>query len=335
MRCLSLACELKNQGAAVSFICADLPGSLSKLVTAKHIDVLTISLTQEYKTANNIQLQIYDSIQTSLLLEDLQPDLVIVDHYSLNEVWENKINRFGLKIMVIDDLADRNHHCDILLDQNDLNKHSSRYNALVSESCELLLGPKYVMLRDEFKPSLAASYQPPESIKRLLLFFSLGDDKGETLKAMAGVEGSRGEFEVDIVVGKSNPNLDEIKKKCAENSWEFHCQVDYMSELMMKADLIIGGGGSTSWEKCFLGIPSLSVILAENQVEITESLENHGAIINLGSYGNVLPSSYSSVLDKLNTQTLKEMSSQASLLVDGKGIYRVAKSIFSILAVIN
>lgn len=330
MRCLALATELKNKGAKIIFICKDLPGNFNKLVSDKSIDLLTIDGPASKTISYDNHLQLDDAKKTCSILKDFQPDLMIVDHYSFDHIWENRIKRLVPRIMVIDDLADRQHECEILLDQNDFNTDGSRYKDIVNESCKLLLGPKYVMLRDEFKPNLAASYELPEIIKKILLFFSLGNDQGETLKAMRGILQSRNKYEVDVVIGHTNPDHRKIKEKCKLNQWGFHCEVDYMSKLMLNADMVIGGGGSTSWEKCFLGIPSISVILASNQVEITNLLASHGAVINLGWHDELVTESYSDILNKLDIQILNELSSQASLLVDGKGIDRVIKSIFLI-----
>lgn len=297
MRCLTLAERLRKHDVEVIFICRNLPGNIIQLVRDKlftvhvfsiygssqsnSVDEFLIGLKQD--SANDWQL-------TCDILVKYGPfDWVVVDHYALDEKWESAIRPHTRSIWVIDDLADRPHNCDVLLDQNYHADMKTRYNELVPPSCKQLLGPKYLLLREEFFHAQYNRRHRDGRLHRVLVFFGGGDHTNETGKTLHAIRQlNQPNIHFDIVVGKSNVHLSEVKTLCdLMTNVHFHCQIDYMAQLMNEADLAIGAGGSTTWERCFLGLPALIVILAENQRQGIEKLESSGAFINLGWYSNI------------------------------------------------
>ena len=321
MRCLTLAEALGECGAQIHFICRDLKGNLIDLLRQKAIPV-TILPSGTSSTTNYAQT--IDANESIEALNEGISDWLVLDHYSLGIEWEQQLRPYVKHLMVIDDYPNRPHDCDLLLDQNYSQDGEERYAQVVPDTCKLLLGPQYALLRKAFR-SIREKLKPSDhQLKRVLVFFTAGNDQGETLKAMKGLE-LFGEAElVDIVVGQSNSDNPEIIKKCNELHWGYHCQIDYMPKLISEADLVIGGGGSSNWERCALGAPALITILAENQAPVTEALGRAGIIDNLGWNTDLKPSDYEKALKSITTQRLAEMSQKAFKLVDEKGAERVA-----------
>jgi UDP-2,4-diacetamido-2,4,6-trideoxy-beta-L-altropyranose hydrolase len=200
--------------------------------------------------------------------------------------------------MVIDDLANRPHECDLLLDQNYYRDLDSRYQGLVPEQCVTLLGPEYVLLRPEFTQARARLRARDGTVRRILVFFGGSDPTNETEKVMEALSLlGRPDIEVDVVVGLANPKRDAIQALCgALPNVSFHCQVSNMAELILNADLGVGAGGAAMWERCYLGLPTITVVFAANQARTTEDVATTGAIEYLGWSGRLSPADYAHAL---------------------------------------
>ncbi|OMP65792.1 UDP-2,4-diacetamido-2,4,6-trideoxy-beta-L-altropyranose hydrolase [Domibacillus epiphyticus] len=294
MRCLTLAKQLAHEDVEIIFISRDFQGNSIQYIETEGFKVFTLPASSD---KNHLQWMREswrkDAGDTAQVLQhlDKEIDLLIVDHYSLDVNWEKEIRPFVHHIMVIDDLADRIHDCDILLDQNFYLNLEKRYEGLVPASCQLLLGPNYVLLRDEFLSIDTNSIKRDGTIKKILVFFGGTDPTGETLKTLKAIsecELNLSEIEVNVVVGAANPQNEEIEAFCNKRpQFVFHCQVNNMAELMVKSDLAIGAGGSTSWERCFLELPALTIIVADNQKELSKAVANKGAVYCLGESSQV------------------------------------------------
>jgi hypothetical protein len=162
--------------------------------------------------------------------------------------------------MVIDDLANREHDCALLLDANFYLHLNRRYKGLTPLGTSLLLGPQYALLRSEFL-QVERSEKRTGDVRRIFAFFGGSDPTNETEKLLTALQHiQRRTFELDIVVGAGNPRKQEIERKCRllENV-HFFCQIDNIAELMAHADLAIGAGGTTLWERCYLALPSIVI----------------------------------------------------------------------------
>ncbi len=336
MRCLTLAESLRESGAQPHFICRDHKGNLIDLLRQKAIRVTVFPSTRTVESSGNedsiLGLSVSQSQDAQESIDALNkeiPDWLVVDHYGLGIEWEQQIRPHVKQLMVLDDFPNRRHDCDLLLDQNYSPDCTQLYPQFVPETCKLLLGPHYTLLRKEFS-SMRQQLKPRfHQVKRVLVFFTAGNDQGETLKAMKGLELFGKADHVDVVVGQSNPDNPEIIKKCQKLNWQYHCQVNYMPSLIAEADLVIGGGGSSNWERCALGVPALVTILAENQAPITRALDQAGIIDNLGWNKELQPSDYEKALKSIISKHLAEMSEKAFKLVDAKGAERVAAMLFA------
>ncbi len=335
MRCLTLLDELcqRDSAVAVSFVCRELPGNLIQLVKNKGYEVhpLPCDSKKSDSSPEGATLEA-DTQETQQILDGIgQVDWLIVDHYGLDAQWETAMRPMAKNIMVIDDLANRPHDCDLLLDQNLYEDMEIRYDALLPEHCSKLLGPKYALLRPEFSVARNTLRERDGNVRRLLIFFGGSDHTNETAKALEAIKLlRRPDIAVDVVVGASNSKKEEIKEQCSRMpEVTYYCQVENMAELMARADLAIGAGGSTTWERCCMGLPSLVVTIADNQVEASKTLARQGYILYLGHYDKITGETLASALGIAfqSPEWLIFMGIASSHLVDGKGAERVSRNL--------
>ncbi|MDH5716650.1 MAG: UDP-2,4-diacetamido-2,4,6-trideoxy-beta-L-altropyranose hydrolase [Spirochaetia bacterium] len=314
MRCLTLAEALKEKQAEVEFICLDLPGNLASFIKTKAFAINMVS----------------NNLQALSILEEKRPDWLIIDNYDIDESWEKKTRPFVKKIMVIDDLANRKHDCDILLDQN-YGAEELGYEKIVPPNCKLLLGPKYALLRKEFleaRDKIRQDKNDKYEINKIMIFMGGSDPENITEKALDAVLDFN--LHIDVVIGASNPHKQKLEKKIIKyKDVVLHTQISNMAEIMANADLCIGAGGSATWERFCIGLPAITVITAENQRVITEKLSSVGLVENLGWNQEVTHDMISSCLQKMiySSHKLYIMSDMGMKIVDGKGTKKVGNEI--------
>lgn len=334
MRCLTLANALRKKGAIVSFICRELPGNICDFIELKGFKVYRLAFTG--KEAAGKFLDHYsqwlsvswekDVQQSFGILKTRAPvDWLIIDHYGLDEKWESSMRPFAKKIMVIDDLANRPHDCDVLLDQNLYQNMNERYERLIPWHCIRLLGPDYALLRDEFL-DLKQDIRDRNRVGRILVFFGGSDPSNETNRVLQVLKKlNLVEIEIDVVVGINNLNKDEVKRMCSDIPASFYCQVENMAQLMNRADVAIGAGGSATWERAFLGLPGIIMSIEKNQEEIAKCSARAGFVSYLGIASEVSAEMIKERLCQFiqNPSILREMSSKGRAIVDGKGQVRI------------
>jgi len=320
MRCLTLADQLRAEGAEVAFVCRELPGAMFDLLHTCGYRFAKLPLAEVGKDSQQFDAE--ETIQAAGQLFPDSIDWVVVDHYELDVLWERMLRPHVCKLMVIDDLANRSHDCDLLLDQNYYRDQDQRYLGLVPEKCVTLLGPEYVLLRPEFAETKQRIRVRNGSVQRILVFFGGSDSTNQTQKALEALRLlERPDIEVDVVVGSTNPNRNTIQALCDElPNVTFHCQVSNMAELILNADLAIGAGGAAMWERCYLGLPTITVVFAANQESTTEDVARLGAIEYLGWSDQLDASDYANCLKRLigNHRRVKEIG-QLALSVLSKG----------------
>ncbi len=298
MRCLTLADALKQDGANCIFICREHEGNLLTLIRNKGHNALSLpsssanisrSLTptrQEYLTWLGTTPE-EDARQTIIALQSLaldKPVWLIIDHYALDSEWESSVRPYCQKIMVIDDLADRQHDCDLLLDQT-FGRDERDYQPLVPEHCTIITGCYYALLRPEFAEWREYSLQRRQKPQLKQLLITLGGvDKGNvTEKVLAALSDSDlpNDCHITIVMGKHAPWLAAVTTQAQQLPWPTEVKVDVsnMAEVMANSDLCIGAAGSTTWERCCLGLPTIMLITANNQMFAAERLKETTEII--------------------------------------------------------
>lgn len=332
MRCLTLAHQFQNAGAAIRFICQETSGHLCDWIEENGFLVERLPDICDPFTDGWWEI---DAEQTADRLEKHPTDWLIVDHYAIDYRWEKKARKFVSKIMVIDDLANRLHDCDILLDQNFYERMETRYDSLVPSHCLQLLGPHYALLRQEFRAARKMLRKRDGRVQRILLFFGGSDPTNETMKAVKAIEClALDDVIVDVVVGASNPHRSQISEICrSHGNLRFHCQINNMAELMGLADLAIGAGGSTTWERCALGLPAITVTTAQNQLEVTQAIAKQGCVIHLGTHLEVSSEMIAGMLQFVlsNPGLLVAMSEACLRLMDStesEGIALITKAVW-------
>src|SRR5690554_313826 len=343
MRCLTLADELTSQGHECRFVCREHEGHLGELITSKGYGLTLLpscsdneldtkdSRSDNYARWLGVPWQ-EDARQTLDALTPWQPDWLVVDHYALDAEWERALANAVGSIMVIDDLANRCHECALLLDQN-LGRVESDYDGLLPVDCQRLIGPGYSLLRPEFANLREQSLkrrQHPE-LKRILISLGGVDRTNVTGQVLEALSESvlPASTELDIIMGAAAPYLDEIRQQAADLPFKATVSVGVtdMAERMMLADLAIGAVGSTSWERCCLGLPAILMVLAENQKSAAEALKRNGAVIITDS-GVEVRTELDRLMNSDGTENrLTRMIQLGTDLVQGDGSTRVVNEL--------
>lgn len=319
MRCLTLADGLRQVGADIVFLCRELEGHLATIISDRGYSVHVLPPRGDGQTSINWQDDAAQSMQALGLTVTF--DWVVVDHYGLEARWETAMRSCARHIMAIDDLANRPHDCDLLLDQNYYRGLGLRYAGLVPRDCRKLLGPDYALLRPEFREERLKLRSRDGMVRRILICFGGADPDNLTAKAIEAVSSvAPSGITVDVVIGANNPHRKMLSVLCREQSGvTLHVQAGNMAELIAASDLGIGAGGATTWERCILGLPTLTVVFATNQEQTTLDLSQAGAIRYLG-WGNKL--SVTELADAIHAamahpQEMQAMSRRAMQLMDG------------------
>lgn len=330
MRCLTFAKILSEQASSVSFICREYDGHIYDLVEKQgfvvyklHTNISNLNKNNPNSCGESLSSMSWrdDANQTIAAINAMaiKPDWLIVDHYDFDENWENALKDSTENIMVIDDLADRSHNCDLLLDQNFYMNMESRYERLVPVRCQKFLGPQYLLLRNEFEIALKKQENRTGTVERIIMFFGGSDTSHVTLKALEALSFLKNNtFKVDVVVGQSNTDQKKIKSLIESMpAVTFHCQINNMAELMIQADLAVIAAGGSTWEACYLSLPTITIMTADNQFEAISSLGKEGVLWNLGWHYEVTSTDIAVAIERvcLSPDKLIDMGKRAKQLV--------------------
>jgi UDP-2,4-diacetamido-2,4,6-trideoxy-beta-L-altropyranose hydrolase len=336
MRCLTLADALKAHGVGSHFICREHAGNLIGAIRDRGHTVTPLAVLETAQPASGSAYAAWlgapsqrDAEQTRDLANALRPRWLVVDHYALEADWERRAAPPGCRVLAIDDLANRPHACDLLLDQN-LGRQADDYRRWVPGHCQTLIGPRYALLRPEFarlrEYSLQRRAAGPRLQECLITMGGMDPDNatGAVLNALR-----RGDLPDEgrlvVVMGARAPWLEAVRELAADMpiATEVVVGVNDMAERMARADLAIGAAGSTSWERCCLGLPTLLVVLADNQRAGAHALEAAGAAQLIG---DVATQPFQWDLPPLQDgERLMSLSRAAAALCDGHGVERVVE----------
>ena len=279
-----------------------------------------------------------DARQVNQVLEKIKPDWLIVDHYGLDYRWENEVKDNIKKLFVIDDLADRKHISDLLLDQT-LGRTKNDYKHLVKKNSEILAGSKYALLRSEFIKFRDVIIKNRDFSKVSSILITMGGvDKNNCTNKVLEVLNELDfpqEVKIKIIMGKSSPWIKDVKEMALDLTYkvEVLTNINNMAELMNESDLIIGASGSTAWERCCLGVPSINIVLEKNQEKIGEALHSKGASISVSISSRFYEDIRYAITDLFNSSSSREKMARLALEVtDGKGTNRVYKHLMQMAA---
>ncbi|WP_415056503.1 UDP-2,4-diacetamido-2,4,6-trideoxy-beta-L-altropyranose hydrolase [Halopseudomonas sp.] len=343
MRCLTLADALQESGYECHFICREHPGHLIDYVRQQGHKVYPLAYAPLAPCVGGLAhtswlgaTQEQDAMLCVELLSGIQPQWLVVDHYALDARWESALESCYQHLLVIDDLADRSHLCDVLLDQT-LGRAPLDYHKWIPEDCMLLCGANYALLRPEFAEARQHSLQRRASAPFHHLLVSMGGvDKdnatGQILTALKCAQ-LPADLAITVVMGQTAPWIDMVREQAAGMpvSTTVRSNVSNMAQLMADSDLAIGAAGATSWERCCLGLPAIMVVLADNQHLVAESLEAVHAVKVIECLQDIpwtLPALLSGLLKPADQ--LHAMSKAAARVTDGTGTRLVAGFLESI-----
>jgi len=342
MRSLTLAEALHARGATCHFICREHPGHLQDHIRTRGfaVNVLPSCKPDEHPLNEAREPPTHahwlgcdwrtDARQTGETLSTLKPDWLVVDHYALDSRWENALRPHYGKLLAIDDLTDRPHACDLLLDQN-LGRAALDYANLVPEHCTVLAGPRFALLRPEFAALRDYSLQRRKTPALNHLLIAMGgvdqaNATGQVLNALKMCP-LPADCKITVVMGGKAPWLERVREIAGTMPWSTEVRVDIsdMAQVMADSDLAIGAAGTTSWERCSLGLPALMVVLAENQWSGARALLVAGAASLIGEPSAIREQLVPTLAPLLSDETLVNMSHCASNITDGQGSTRVVE----------
>lgn len=335
MRCLTFADILKSTGWHCEFICKLHRGHLKDYIEQRGFDcnLLPVDVSDDLLGGSwQADAELTVEVLTSTIC-----DLLILDHYFLSTAWSNTLRSSVDKILVIDDLADREHDCDCLLDQT-YERQAAAYTDLTPKGCRLLLGSEYALLRPQFsglRDKAIAQRKKQQNPHRILVSFGGSDADNVTGLALRAIKSLPyfGDLTITVVLGKNNIFAQEIKNQLRTLGTSTRLLIDVadMAQEMLDHDIAIGAAGTTAWERCCLGLPCITLEIAENQRFVAKSLSDSGAINFLGNFRDI---SHESIADAI-TAWVEDVSRwrhsvACSLSVcDGLGAHRVALSVLS------
>lgn len=330
MRCLTLADMLAVRGATTTFVTASmLPTFADRIIGSghrlRHIAPSAPATNDADWDSRTLPPDAQSRDAQATHLAAGPADLLVVDHYRLDAEWEQAA-RPG-RLLVIDDLANRRHDCDILLDQT-FGVSPHRYAALVDADCMLLAGAAFALLRPEFgaaRPAALCRRRGVERINRLLISLGSTDVDGITGKVVSALLSAGLDCAIDVVVPASAASLPMLRTYAATNPrLSLHVDSSAMADLMTGADLAIGAAGTTSWERCCLGLPTITLVLADNQRQIAEQLATAQAAIVAATPEDAAAHAVALMRDPA---PLAFMVAACAAIVDGKGADRVAEAL--------
>lgn len=341
MRCLTLADALVEQGASVQFICRELPGNLIEMIESKGYGVFVLHSPKTsrpgcFKAEANLfhsdwlgVSQKQDALECKVFIEKIHPDWLIVDHYAIDKHWQMDLSSDYKKLMVIDDLGDRQHICDLLLDQN-YGSTVEKYQPLVPLTCKVLAGVQYALLRPEFAQWRDISLKRRAVTKFRKILITLGgvdqnNITGQVLEVLNQCSLPQ-EIEITVVMGATAPHLNSIKAQLKTVSYVSQVLVNItnMAEIMANADLAIGATGATTWERCCLGVPSIQMVIAENQKETSQALAKNNVVQIINKPSDLIG------LMNSPLSWMAELTSKSAKVCDGQGCLKVAELLFAV-----
>lgn len=314
IRSLTLARALEAQGASYVFVG---PPAVVELLDAFSPDSARIPS---------------ENLAAAVLRETF--DAIVFDHYGLAEP-DHRGMAQGRPTLVVDDLANRPLGADVVVDSGPERK-AEDYLGLAPESARLLLGPRFAAVRPEFaalrEPALAWRGEP---VQRVLIAMGLTDLKGITSRVVERVRPRLQDTGIDIVLGAAAPSLPGLTKVARRDlRLLLHVDTPHMARLTAEADIGIGAPGSSAWERCVLGLPSVLVILAENQRPAAEALADHGAALVVDAADPDFDAAFDRALMKLlrDAEARRELAARSAEVCDGLGAGRTAETFLKVIA---
>ena len=341
MRCITLAKALKDEGVHCKFICRILEGHLIGKIKSEGFAVEALPASDQkardglsrYERWAGIDWQT-DAAETIAQLKKSFCDWLVLDHYSFDSRWQQKVSKSFGKLLVIDDLANRPHAAKLLVDQN-LGREADAYDELVSPDCNRLVGPRYAILRQEFKLAREQAIQSRSKmdLKNILIAFGGVDRFDVTSKVLNSLTPKivPGNAQITVILGASAFNLKNVYQVAEKVPWvtKVLVNVSNIADYFIEADIAVCSVGGTTWERCCLGLPSILVPTAKHEDDLARHLHRSGAALNIGPYDET---DFEVRLTKAfnilkNEKNYSNMCNNAFKITDGSGVDLVVQAI--------
>lgn len=320
MRCLALAQAWLRQGAGVAILSNCQGDALPRRATSAGIKFVPLEKSHPHSS---------DIDMTLAQLKRLDNPWLVIDGYQFDPAYHQSIRTAGFRLLVIDDAAHLPYyHADVLLNQN---SGAERLAYHCDPDTSLLLGSQYALLRPEFLPKRGWHKDIPRTASKVLITMGGSDPNNVTMKVIQALQQvDIPNLEATVVVGPANPNLETLHQAVQNSTHDLRLLTDVpdMAELMSWADVAVSAGGSTCWELAFMGLPSLLLVLSDNQEVVATGMSNGGAAQNLGDGHQISVADLKDALAKITRDgTLRQqMSLRGRVLVDGAGTERICEA---------
>lgn len=327
LRCLSLAEVFTEIGVEVVFVCSSLPAELNDRLKTSQIAVVIFEVPRSSLSFDDVSDSYTHNqhLDAGLTIESLKfekVDVVIVDHYGLDSVWESLMRPYCKTIVAFDDFTGRHHCCDYIIDQNISDLLAPQYLECNEGQCNLLTGYKYSLVSREYRRlRMLASVRT--RLTRILVYFTSGNDCGQTKLVLSALKEVGFAGDVDVVASSNTADDQQILNLCECSGWMFH-RYAQMSELAYRADLAFGSCGVHAMERCVLGLPSITTVLSTNQINASNLIVDSGASLSVGWHEDVQVTDYATLTYSAD---LEQLSTRALNLIDGAGAFRILEAI--------
>lgn len=335
VRCKTLADELHNRGAEVRFICSELSGNLLRLLQDAGYQAIILQSRfgspdgARGGSAVGAKAQSVDAMQTIQELTRFEADWLVVDHYQLDAEWESLVRPHVRHLLVIDDLADRKHDCDAVLDPT-YGETAGRYEGLVGTDTYCMCGSQYALLRPQFlarRPSCVTSI-PSAQEMRVHVFFGSTDLANHTRRFSDLLLDHFAGLEISAVVGPDYGFQDQLRVLSEAHRGRFSWQsgVGDMAASMAACHVAFGAPGGATWERAALGLPAAYLAVSRSQEKILERLDANGLCIYLGAADQITDDAFLGGMRAFltDTKSLENMGARGLQAIDAKGVQRVA-----------
>ncbi len=331
MRCLNIANEMKKRNKRCIFVINSIPNAICDLLLKYGHEYISLeeNVYQEFDYLN-------DAKSTIDAIKDKDIEWLIVDNYDIDSRWHKLLRVHVKKILVIDDLANRYYDCDLLIDQS-YKREEKEYQNYVKKECKLLTGTNYTLLDERYSYLRIKALNRRRNISNIEnIFISVGsiDNYNIINKTINAIKDVSWDIKpvISISVSSETPNLNDIKALINKSEFDINLNLDdkNVPERIMQADLSIGACGTTTWERCSLGLPSIVIVLSENQKHISRVLSEDNVVIDLGEHKNVDEKLIKQkiLLLKSDKKLMNNLSNNGFNLVDGLGVKRLCQYIY-------
>jgi UDP-2,4-diacetamido-2,4,6-trideoxy-beta-L-altropyranose hydrolase len=309
-RCLALAAELDRCGWKTVFILTEPSARMAA----------SLAPDRKYTVVSIMELgprQLFASLSGRC-------DVLVLDHYGLDSGFESDCRPWAQTVVAIDDLANRPHDCDLLVDSAP-EARAEAYAALLPAGSRRLFGPRYAPIDRSFalaRQAALARRTANRTVERILVSFGASDVEGWSATAVEAIAAAIPRAEIDVAVGAASPSLGALQAGTLGPNVRLHIDAQDMASLAASADLAVGAGGVSALERCCVGLPTVLLSVAPNQVAVADSLHSAGAAWHIGEDRTRIEAAVRELAG--DSDRRRKMSEHAARLCDGLGARRVA-----------